>query len=92
MAKLLFCIMSSNIIISKLFSYLPGANELTYPHYYPSFSISEDSADMQQEVGYCPQMDSLDPMLTGQETLEFFCRLKGMPEEEIKPVGGVDVR
>jgi len=48
--------------------------------------ISEDSANMQQQVGYCPQFDALDPMLTGSEILQFYARLKGIPAEDIEGV------
>lgn len=34
-------------------------------------------------MGYCPQFDALHPLMTGQETLEFYGRLRGVPEERL---------
>lgn len=32
--------------------------------------------------GYCPQSDAIDPLLTVQETLQLYCRLRGIDEED----------
>ena len=37
-------------------------------------------------MGYCPQFDALDPLLSGRETLEFYARIRGIHESEIKDV------
>ena len=39
-------------------------------------------AKAQQCVGYCPQFDALISSLTGRETLEFFCDLRGLSKED----------
>jgi ABC-type multidrug transport system ATPase subunit len=40
----------------------------------------------QRLIGYCPQFDPLFPLLTGREHLEFYARLKGVEESDIKVV------
>jgi len=35
---------------------------------------------------YCPQFDAIIDMLTGRETLELFCRLRGVAEDDIPPM------
>ena len=37
-------------------------------------------------IGYCPQFDALDPLLTGVEHLRFYARLRGIPEADVKHV------
>ncbi len=41
---------------------------------------------MRQDVGYCPQFDALDDYLSGYEMLQFYARLRGIPEPEISKV------
>lgn len=49
-------------------------------------SILSHMVDVQRNLGYCPQFDALFPLLTGREHLEFFARLRGVPEDDIKVV------
>lgn len=37
-------------------------------------------------MGYCPQFDAIDDLLTGREHLEFYARLRGVPEKEVAMV------
>ncbi|XP_047193227.1 glucosylceramide transporter ABCA12 isoform X2 [Scophthalmus maximus] len=37
-------------------------------------------------IGYCPQEDALDDLLTGEEHLYFYARIRGVPKREIKGV------
>merc|ERR1719483_315875 len=39
-------------------------------------------------MGYCPQFDALDPLLTGREHLEFYARVRGISPREVKSVAG----
>ena len=32
-------------------------------------------------MGYCPQMDALDELLTVKETLDIYTRLRGLPSK-----------
>lgn len=42
--------------------------------------------DVHQNLGYCPQFDAIDELLTGKEHLEFYARLRGVPENEVTMV------
>ncbi|CAB1351679.1 unnamed protein product [Coregonus sp. 'balchen'] len=42
--------------------------------------------DVHQNMGYCPQFDALNDLLTGREHLEFYARLRGVPEKEVTMV------
>ncbi|XP_034365421.1 ATP-binding cassette sub-family A member 13 isoform X1 [Arvicanthis niloticus] len=37
-------------------------------------------------IGYCPQQDALDELLTGWEHLQYYCRLRGIPKQYIPEV------
>ncbi len=37
-------------------------------------------------VGYCPQMDALDKLLTVRETLSVYCKIRGIPSSKIAQV------
>lgn len=37
-------------------------------------------------IGYCPQQDALDELLTGWEHLDYYCRLRGVPSPSIPQV------
>lgn len=48
--------------------------------------ISQYHPDMDQDVGYCPQSEALDPLCSVEEVLYTFCRLKGIPGSMMKKV------
>ncbi|KAI3376454.1 hypothetical protein L3Q82_016915 [Scortum barcoo] len=50
------------------------------------YSIRTEMRDVHQNLGYCPQFDALDDLLTGREHLEFYARLRGVPEKDIAMV------
>ncbi|XP_023665182.2 phospholipid-transporting ATPase ABCA1-like [Paramormyrops kingsleyae] len=50
------------------------------------YSIRTQMTDVHQNMGYCPQFDAIDDLLTGQEHLEFYARIRGVPEKEVKMV------
>uniref|UniRef100_A0A9J7YWA7 P-type phospholipid transporter n=1 Tax=Cyprinus carpio carpio TaxID=630221 RepID=A0A9J7YWA7_CYPCA len=50
------------------------------------YSIRSDLQLVQQNMGYCPQFDAIDELLTGREHLEFYARLRGVPEKEVSMV------
>ncbi|XP_051020674.1 ATP-binding cassette sub-family A member 13 [Acomys russatus] len=43
-------------------------------------------------IGYCPQHDALDELLTGWEHLQYYCRLRGIPKQYIPEVAADLVR
>ncbi|XP_072457451.1 phospholipid-transporting ATPase ABCA7 isoform X2 [Notamacropus eugenii] len=50
------------------------------------YSILSDLQAAQSHMGYCPQFDAITELLTGREHLEFFSRLRGVPEREVAQV------
>lgn len=50
------------------------------------YSIRTEMRSVHQNLGYCPQFDAIDDLLNGREHLEFYARLRGVPEEEVKKV------
>ncbi|XP_030630578.1 retinal-specific phospholipid-transporting ATPase ABCA4 [Chanos chanos] len=50
------------------------------------FSILTNILDVHQNMGYCPQFDAIDELLTGREHLYLYARLRGVPESEISRV------
>uniref|UniRef100_A0A4W5MUY1 P-type phospholipid transporter n=1 Tax=Hucho hucho TaxID=62062 RepID=A0A4W5MUY1_9TELE len=51
------------------------------------YSIRTEMRDVHQNMGYCPQFDALNDLLTGREHLEFYARLRGVPEKEVAEWG-----
>ncbi|XP_010150183.1 PREDICTED: retinal-specific ATP-binding cassette transporter, partial [Eurypyga helias] len=49
-------------------------------------SILTNISNVHQNMGYCPQFDAIDDLLTGREHLYLYARLRGVPAEEIKRV------
>ncbi|XP_071145778.1 phospholipid-transporting ATPase ABCA1-like isoform X2 [Mytilus edulis] len=49
-------------------------------------SILKDLEKVRLDLGYCPQFDAFDPLLTGREILCFFARLRGIQEKDIKQI------
>uniref|UniRef100_A0A8D3DIJ6 P-type phospholipid transporter n=1 Tax=Scophthalmus maximus TaxID=52904 RepID=A0A8D3DIJ6_SCOMX len=50
------------------------------------YSIQSEILDVHQNMGYCPQFDAIDELLTGREHLYLYARLRGVPESEIPRV------
>ncbi|KAF7669647.1 hypothetical protein LDENG_00162820 [Lucifuga dentata] len=50
------------------------------------YSILSEILDVHQNMGYCPQFDAIDDLLTGREHLYLYARLRGIPESEIPRV------
>ncbi|CAL1580468.1 unnamed protein product [Knipowitschia caucasica] len=50
------------------------------------YSIVTQILDVHQNMGYCPQFDAIDDLLTGREHLYLYARLRGVPESEIPRV------
>lgn len=46
-------------------------------------SLKSNMNGVRHIIGYCPQFDALIEELTGRETLELFCRLRGVPQRNI---------
>uniref|UniRef100_A0A8B9HSE8 ABC transporter domain-containing protein n=1 Tax=Astyanax mexicanus TaxID=7994 RepID=A0A8B9HSE8_ASTMX len=50
------------------------------------YSILTNILDVYHNMGYCPQFDAIDDLLTGREHLHLYARLRGVPESEISRV------
>ncbi|XP_044040431.1 phospholipid-transporting ATPase ABCA1-like isoform X2 [Siniperca chuatsi] len=50
------------------------------------YSIRTEMRNVHQNMGYCPQFDAIDDLLNGREHLEFYARLRGVPEKEVTMV------
>ncbi|XP_057190130.1 LOW QUALITY PROTEIN: retinal-specific phospholipid-transporting ATPase ABCA4 [Triplophysa rosa] len=47
------------------------------------YSILSSILDVHHNMGYCPQFDAIDELLTGREHLYLYARLRGIPDSEI---------
>lgn len=46
-------------------------------------SVLTEIDEVHRNMGYCPQFDALNDLLTGREHLEFYAILRGVPEKEV---------
>ncbi|XP_068012331.1 phospholipid-transporting ATPase ABCA7 isoform X1 [Melanerpes formicivorus] len=72
---------------TSTFKMLTGDTEVTLGEaWLKGHSVLSDLQSVQQHMGYCPQFDAITDLLTGREHLEFYSRLRGVPEEETPKV------
>lgn len=50
------------------------------------FSVKNDIDKVRSLIGYCPQFDALNPLLTTREHLELYARLRNIPSEKVQQV------
>uniref|UniRef100_M4AKC9 ATP binding cassette subfamily A member 1 n=1 Tax=Xiphophorus maculatus TaxID=8083 RepID=M4AKC9_XIPMA len=50
-------------------------------------SILREIEDVHRNMGYCPQFDAINELLTGREHLELYAILRGVPEGEVAEWG-----
>ncbi|XP_034545071.1 phospholipid-transporting ATPase ABCA1-like isoform X3 [Notolabrus celidotus] len=55
-------------------------------------SILREIEEVHQNMGYCPQFDSINELLTGREHLELYAVLRGVPEKEVCDVAEWGIR
>ena len=55
------------------------------------YSIKKDLKAAQKLIGYCPQFDALDPLLTGWEQLQFYARIKGISIADVDHVSNLAI-
>jgi ABC-type multidrug transport system ATPase subunit len=51
--------------------------------YLGGHNIMTNVVEVRRLIGYCPQFDALHQRLTGKETLEFYGRIRGIPEDRL---------
>ncbi|XP_068775738.1 phospholipid-transporting ATPase ABCA7 isoform X2 [Struthio camelus] len=72
---------------TSTFKMLTGDTEVTLGEaWLKGHSVLTDLQSVHQNMGYCPQFDAVTDLLTGREHLEFYSRLRGVPEEETSRV------
>ncbi|KAH0625883.1 hypothetical protein JD844_034238 [Phrynosoma platyrhinos] len=72
---------------TSTFKMLTGDSEVTSGKaFLKGYSVLKDLQMVHQNMGYCPQFDAINNLLTGREHLAFYCRLRGVPENEIPGV------
>ncbi|KAG8130416.1 hypothetical protein E2320_017030 [Naja naja] len=54
--------------------------------------ILSNIEEVHQNMGYCPQFDAIQELMTGREHLEFLAVLRGVPEKEVCKVGEWAIR
>ncbi|XP_052777802.1 phospholipid-transporting ATPase ABCA1-like [Mya arenaria] len=75
------------------FKMLTGDERLTTGNaYVNNYNILNNMKDVRKNIGYCPQFDALDPLLTGVEHLRFYARLRGISETDVKHVADWAIR
>uniref|UniRef100_A0A669Q445 ABC transporter domain-containing protein n=1 Tax=Phasianus colchicus TaxID=9054 RepID=A0A669Q445_PHACC len=68
---------------TSTFKMLTGDTEVTLGEaWLKGHSVLTDLQAVHQNMGYCPQFDAITELLTGREHLQFYSRLRGVPEEE----------
>ncbi|CAI5799096.1 phospholipid-transporting ATPase ABCA7 [Podarcis lilfordi] len=72
---------------TSTFKMLTGDSEVTSGKaFLKGYSVITDLQAIHQNMGYCPQFDAINDLLTGREHLVFYSRLRGVPETEIPGV------
>uniref|UniRef100_A0A8C9VQV1 ATP binding cassette subfamily A member 4 n=1 Tax=Scleropages formosus TaxID=113540 RepID=A0A8C9VQV1_SCLFO len=65
--------------VEALFKFFSFSGEA----YIARYSILTNILDVHQNMGYCPQFDAIDDLMTGREHLCLYARLRGVPESEV---------
>lgn len=69
---------------STTFKMLTGEISMTDGNaYVNNFSVIKQLDRVRQNIGYCPQFDALDTLLTAREHLFFYGRLRAIKEKNI---------
>ena len=48
------------------------------------YQLANDPVKFLAEIGYCPQFDAIIDHMTGKEMLVLFCRLRGIPDNNVE--------
>lgn len=52
--------------------------------YIYNYSLAKNRAKFLEQIGYCPQFDGINEVLTGQEMLQHFAAIRGIPSRHMK--------
>uniref|UniRef100_A0ACB8F1Q8 ATP-binding cassette sub- A member 1 n=1 Tax=Sphaerodactylus townsendi TaxID=933632 RepID=A0ACB8F1Q8_9SAUR len=72
---------------TSTFKMLTGDSGVTSGEaFLKGYSVLSNLQSVHQNMGYCPQFDAINNLLTAHEHLQFYCRLRGVPESVIPGV------
>ncbi|CAJ0965412.1 unnamed protein product [Ranitomeya imitator] len=75
------------------FQMLTGDTDVTAGEaFLKGHSILSNIQEVHQNMGYCPQFDAINELLTGREHLELYALLRGVPDKEVCKVAEWAVR
>ncbi|XP_053558600.1 phospholipid-transporting ATPase ABCA1 isoform X2 [Bombina bombina] len=75
------------------FKMLTGDTDVTAGEaFLKGHSILSNMQEVHQNMGYCPQFDAINELLTGREHLELYALLRGIPDNEVCKVAEWAVR
>lgn len=78
---------------TSTFKMLTGDSVVTSGEaYLAGNSVLTEIDEVHQNMGYCPQFDAINDLLTGREHLEFYAILRGVPEKEVCKVADWGIR
>ncbi|TRY77726.1 hypothetical protein DNTS_029105 [Danionella cerebrum] len=78
---------------TSTFKMLTGDSVVTSGEaYVAGKSVLTEIDEVHQNMGYCPQFDAINDLLTGREHLEFYAILRGVPEKEVCKVADWGIR
>ncbi|XP_034043869.1 phospholipid-transporting ATPase ABCA1-like isoform X1 [Thalassophryne amazonica] len=78
---------------TSTFKMLTGDSVVTSGEaYLAGKSVTKEIDEVHQNMGYCPQFDAINDLLTGREHLEFYAILRGVPEKEVCEVADWGIR
>uniref|UniRef100_A0A671L6F7 ATP-binding cassette sub-family A member 1-like n=1 Tax=Sinocyclocheilus anshuiensis TaxID=1608454 RepID=A0A671L6F7_9TELE len=78
---------------TSTFKMLTGDSVVTSGEaYLAGKSVLTEIDEVHQNMGYCPQFDAINDLLTGREHLEFYAILRGIPEKEVCEVADWGIR
>uniref|UniRef100_A0A8C5H8E3 P-type phospholipid transporter n=1 Tax=Gouania willdenowi TaxID=441366 RepID=A0A8C5H8E3_GOUWI len=78
---------------TSTFKMLTGDSMVTSGEaYLAGKSVNTEIDEVHQNMGYCPQFDAINDLLTGREHLEFYAILRGIPEKEVCEVAEWGIR
>uniref|UniRef100_A0A3P8W1X6 P-type phospholipid transporter n=1 Tax=Cynoglossus semilaevis TaxID=244447 RepID=A0A3P8W1X6_CYNSE len=78
---------------TSTFKMLTGDSVVTSGEaYLAGKSVNTEINEVHQNMGYCPQFDAINDLLTGREHLEFYAILRGVPEKEVCEVAEWGIR
>ncbi|XP_028818388.1 LOW QUALITY PROTEIN: ATP-binding cassette sub-family A member 1 [Denticeps clupeoides] len=78
---------------TSTFRMVTGDTNVTFGEAFLSqHSVQTETERVHRLMGYCPQFDAISDLLTGREHLQFYARLRGVPEDHVAKVADWGVK